>query len=74
MAQRKIQQDITKPFWTIEQAALHIGVEKRSIRRYIQDGLPSYFDGKFVKPREVVAEAIRRKKATTSTRTKKEPA
>lgn len=38
--------DLTDPmdrFWTIDQAAEHFGVTRRTIERYVQDGLPVHF-------------------------------
>lgn len=62
------RQDLTLPYWSIEQAALHFGVTRRSVRRYITDGLPTYFAGTMVKPDEIVTERLARRDRQKSTR------
>jgi len=62
------RQDLTLPYWSIDQASRHFGITRRSVRRYITDGLPSYFAGTMVKPEEIVAERLARRKRQTSTR------
>lgn len=62
------RQDLTLPYWSIEQAARHFGITRRSVRRYITDGLPSYFAGTTVKPDEIVAERLRRRARDRATR------
>lgn len=66
----KEQQDLDAKYWSIEQAALHFGVRRATIRQYIRDGLPTYFGGVFVKPKEAIAEWLKRKNAKAATRDK----
>lgn len=49
------QQSFDLEYWTLDQAAAHFGITRRSVRRYIQAGLPVYFAGTLVKPAEYVA-------------------
>lgn len=63
-----VRQDTELPFWTLDQAALHFGSTRRTIRRYITDGLPTYFAGTMVKPGEVIDEMLDRQRRTKQTR------
>lgn len=63
-----VRQDLTLPYWSIDQAALHFGIARRSVRRYITEGLPSYFAGTMVKPDEIVSERLTRRDRAKSTR------
>lgn len=62
-----VRQDTELPFWTLDQAALHFGSTRRTIRRYITDGLPTYFSD-MVKPEEIIAEVLAREQRTKQTR------
>jgi hypothetical protein len=65
-----VPRDLNDPrelYWTIDQAADHFGMTRRSMRRYIQDGLPVYL-GLFVKRAEVIAEYRRRMQRRHATR------
>jgi predicted transcriptional regulator len=54
------RQDLTLPYWSIEQAAKHFGFTRATIEKYVREGLPTYFSGIMVKPSEVVAERLSR--------------
>ena len=68
---QKINQNIDLPFWTLDQAALHFGVRRATIEKYIREGLPAYFEKLMVKPSEAIAERLRRKNAAEATRAKR---
>ena len=57
-------------YWTIDQAARHFGFARATVAKYIRDGLPTYVDGRFVKPAEVVAHRLERKQRQRDTRIK----
>jgi len=53
--------DLTDPmdrWWTIDQSAEHLGVTRRTIQIYIQDGLKVYFpkQGSYIDRDELLAE------------------
>lgn len=72
---RKELQNFDLPFWTIDQAALHLGFSRATINRYIREGLPVYFKSvePMVKPRELIDEWLRRRRANLATRGTKTP-
>jgi len=45
----------------MEQAAQHFGISRRALRRYVKDGLPTYFAGTLVKPMEYITEHLNRR-------------
>jgi hypothetical protein len=47
-------QDLDAPYWTRDQAVRHLGITRRTLRRYISAGLPTYFAGTLVKPDELL--------------------
>jgi hypothetical protein len=55
-----IRQDTTLLFWSYDTAALHFGISRKTVVRYVREGLPSYFADRFVKPAEFIAEYLRR--------------
>jgi predicted site-specific integrase-resolvase len=54
-------------WWTIDQAAEHLGYKRATIERYIREGLPRYFR-KYVKRDELLAEHRRRAQREIATR------
>lgn len=66
MADRKLQ-NLDAAFWTHQQAALHFGLSRATIRRYIRQGLPTYLGGSLVKPREVIAHRMAARKRESDT-------
>lgn len=73
---RQEHQSFNLPFWTIEQAALHLGFTRATINRYIREGLPVYFTSvrPMVKPQELIDEWLRRRKANLATRSTEDTA
>ena len=67
---RQERQSFDLPFWTIEQAALHLGFTRATINRYVREGLPVYFKSvePMVRPRELIDEWLRRREANLATR------
>ena len=54
--------DVMDRFWTIEQAVEHLGYSRRTVERYIHDGLRVYFPhaGGYL-DRDELLEVVRRK-------------
>lgn len=67
------RQDVRRPLWTIDEAALHFGITRATVEKYIREGLPVYFSGTFVKSKDVIAEYLRRRDAKRATLAKKLP-
>jgi predicted transcriptional regulator len=55
------RQDITLPFWSLDQAAKHFGFARATIEKYVREGMPTYFAGRMVKPDEVITERLARR-------------
>lgn len=55
-----VRQDLQLPLWTLDQAALHFGLTRATVERYVREGLPKYF-GAYVKPSEFVDEFVNRR-------------
>lgn len=52
---RPERQNTQAEFWTLDQSARHFGVTRATIERYIREGLPVYFQRRFLRPKEVIA-------------------
>lgn len=63
-------------WWTIDQAAAHLEVKRRTIERYIHDGLPLHFPmlGGYLDRDELLAEVRRRSQRRKATLGKKSSA
>lgn len=76
---KAIPRDLTDPndrWWTIDQAAEHLGVTRRTIERYIHDGLPLHFKlvGGYLDRDELLTEVRERAERRTATLGKKSSA
>lgn len=63
----RVLQNVDAAFWTHQQAALHFGLSRATIRRYIRQGLPTYLSGTLVKPSEVIAHRLAARKRESDT-------
>lgn len=76
---KPIPRDLTDPndrWWTIDQAAAHLGVTRRTVERYVQDGLPLHFQqiGGYLDRDELLAEVRKRAERRLATLGKKSSA
>lgn len=64
--------DAMDRFWTIDQAAEHLKVTRRTIERYVKGGLTVYFpaQGGYIDRDELLTEVRRRLKRQRATRGK----
>lgn len=67
-AGRDDYEDDGAQWWTVRQAAAHLGIQPAAIRAYIRDGLPVYFNGILLKRSEVTA--MYRKRITSQRATR----
>ena len=58
-------------WWTIEKAALHLGIHRKTIKRYIREGLPLRH-GRLHRE-ELLAEVRKRQMRQRATRAKSDP-
>jgi len=70
-----MMRDLADPmdrWWTIDQAAEHLAVTRRTIERYVKEGLPLHFPamGGYLDRDELLPEVRRRAKRQRATRGK----
>lgn len=76
MGVNREQQSVTDTnvWWAVDRAALHLGLRRETIEKYIREGLRLYWRNGWVVHRpELLAEYGRRQASTRATRLKKNP-
>ena len=81
MSAKQVTQEVTddQTWWTLDKAALHIGVTRATVERYVREGLRIHFRelGGWVDRDEFLAayrERVMRQRARFATRQKDSPA
>jgi hypothetical protein len=77
MRTRREQQSVTDAdvWWTIDRAALHLGVRRGTVEKYVREGLALHWrNGWYVHRPALLTEYGRRQASTRATRLKKNSA